>query len=739
MVLACQVPPTPTGPSASSLGILTGLLIYLVHPEPSGHALEHIGRTMKLLRVVGTATAIGLLAMALVPQAATAAPTVSPAATTVQASPVYVIQNTGTFAIPSFGANGTITGGSITNGTGAINVLVSGTRMVLHVTNAVIIETNFSGTVSAVGKTGVASLPGTSWVYGGSINLDGTTANIVGLTVTPPAPSPQPQTIAFASLADTPINNPPPALTATATSGLPVAFTSGTTSVCTVVPEGVVLVALGTCTINANQPGNELWAPAPQVQHSFQVLPQPDPGDQTIDFNQPADTPLPDGPVALIATATSDLPVVFTSDTTPVCTVAGSSVALVALGTCTINANQPGQLGPPLWHPAPPVQHSFQVVKSPQTIAFAAISDLPITDGFVTLAAQATSDLDVTFTSGTTSVCIIEGDNQAVLLGTGTCTITANQPGDGTFAAAPQVSQSFQVTANPYAYIIQHTGTLSIPDYGVSGDIMEGGFTDGSGKMNVNLTGMGELTLVVTDAVATATSFSGTLAMPPFGSGSVTIAGANWVYSGTVTLAGVSAVITDLTVVPPAVAQTITFPALADTLVSAGPVALSATASSGLAVVFTSTTTSVCTVAGSSATLVAAGTCTVTASQPGQTSVQPVVLPAASVSRSFQVTGGALLPATVPPGTILGAGKKIKRSGLTKLTSAHPRTTGGTPLRTRVSGSLRGDLVSFKVIRKANGTVKIRTYGYRLTLRITWSAPATGTYAAYKQTRTYRI
>ncbi len=737
MVLACQVPPTPTGPSASSLGILTGLLIYLVHPEPSGHALEHIGRTMKLLRVVGTAVATGLLAMALVPQAATAAPSVSPAAATVQASPVYVIQNTGTFAIPGV-TTGTITGGSITNTAGKIDLLTSFGPMALNVTNAMIIETNFSGTVSSPVGSGPASLPGTNWVYGGSISLGSYTANIVGLTVTPPAPSPQPQTIAFNSLADTPIDNPPPALTATATSGLPVVFTSDTTPVCTVVPEGVVLVALGTCTINANQPGNELWAPAPQVQHHFQVLPQPDPEDQTIDFNQPADTPLPDGPVALIATATSGLAVVFTSDTTSICTVTGSSVALVALGTCTINANQPGQADPPVWRPAPQVQHSFQVVKSPQTITFDAISDLPITDGFVTLAAQATSDLDVTFTSGTTSVCIIEVDDQAVLLGTGTCTVTASQPGDDTFAAAPQVSRSFQVTANPYAYIIQHTGTLSIPAYGISGDIMEGGFTDGSGKMNINLPGMGELSLVATDVVATATSFSGTLTTP-FGSGTATIAGASWVYSGTIDLAGVSAVITGLTVVPPPVAQTITFPALADTLVSAGPVALSATASSGLTVAYTSNTTGVCTVAGTSVSLVAAGTCTVTASQPGQTSVQPVVLPAASVSRTFQVTGGALLPATVPRGTILGAGKKIKRSGLTKLTSAHPRTTDGTPLRTTVVKRGRGDLVLYKVIRKANGTVKIRTYGYRLTLRITWSAPATGTYAAYKQTRTYRI
>lgn len=36
------------------------------------------------------------------------------------------------------------------------------------------------------------------------------------------------------------------------------------------------------------------------------------------------------------------------------------------------------------------------------------------------------------------------------------------------------------------------------------------------------------------------------------------------------------------------------------------------------------------------------------------------------------------------------------------------------------------------------GALRIRTYGTKLNLRITWYAPATGDYAAYGKTKTYK-
>jgi Bacterial Ig-like domain (group 3) len=61
-------------------------------------------------------------------------------------------------------------------------------------------------------------------------------------------------------------------LSATASSTLPVSFTSATTSICTVTSAGVLtLVKVGSCTIDADQSGNSVWLPAAQVAQTFQV------------------------------------------------------------------------------------------------------------------------------------------------------------------------------------------------------------------------------------------------------------------------------------------------------------------------------------------------------------------------------------------------------------------------------------------------------------------------------------
>ena len=66
--------------------------------------------------------------------------------------------------------------------------------------------------------------------------------------------------------------------------------------------------------------------------------------------------------VALSATASSSLAVAFTSATPAVCTVSGSTVTMVTVGDCTINANQAGGSG---WDAAPQVSNTFAIRLSP--------------------------------------------------------------------------------------------------------------------------------------------------------------------------------------------------------------------------------------------------------------------------------------------------------------------------------------------------------------------------------------
>jgi hypothetical protein len=82
------------------------------------------------------------------------------------------------------------------------------------------------------------------------------------------------QTIAFAALPDRVVGDPPFAVSATATSGLPVTFTvsgvctnSGTHGA-TVTPTG----ATGICTVTAHQAGNSNYNAAPNVLQTFKIM-----------------------------------------------------------------------------------------------------------------------------------------------------------------------------------------------------------------------------------------------------------------------------------------------------------------------------------------------------------------------------------------------------------------------------------------------------------------------------------
>jgi streptogramin lyase len=82
----------------------------------------------------------------------------------------------------------------------------------------------------------------------------------------------QPQSIVFGPPANQALGNPPFALTAAASSGLPVSYSSNTPSVCTVSGNTVTLLALGTCSITAGQSGNAFYLAADPVTQSFPVF-----------------------------------------------------------------------------------------------------------------------------------------------------------------------------------------------------------------------------------------------------------------------------------------------------------------------------------------------------------------------------------------------------------------------------------------------------------------------------------
>ena len=153
---------------------------------------------------------------------------------------------------------------------------------------------------------------------------------------------------------------------------------------------------------------------------------------QTISFPAIAVKTMLQSPVPATATATSGLPVNFTSTTPSVCSadgVNGTSITLIGPGTCTLQANQAGNAA---WAPAATVSRNFTVSQVAQTITFAALTAKTITQSPVTAAGTASSGLTVMFTTTTPTVCSATGPNgtSIVLHDAGTCTVRANQPGD---------------------------------------------------------------------------------------------------------------------------------------------------------------------------------------------------------------------------------------------------------------------------------------------------------------------
>ena len=236
-------------------------------------------------------------------------------------------------------------------------------------------------------------------------------------------------------------------VTATASSGLPVTLTidPAASAVCSISGSTVSFLAVGTCVIDANQPGDANYNPAPQAQQSFAV----GKGAQTITFTStaPAGATVGGATYTVTATASSGLPVTFTIDpaASAVCSISGSTVSFLAVGTCVIDANQPGNAN---YNPAPQVQQSFAVGKGSQTITFTSTAPAGATVGGATytVTATASSGLPVALTidAAASAVCSISGSTVS-FLSAGTCVIDANQAGDANYNPAPQVQQSFAV------------------------------------------------------------------------------------------------------------------------------------------------------------------------------------------------------------------------------------------------------------------------------------------------------
>ena len=413
------------------------------------------------------------------------------------------------------------------------------------------------------------------------------------------------QTITFSALVGKTYGNQPFTVSATASSGLAAAFVSTTTAVCTVSGTTATIVAAGTCTIQAQQAGNSNYNAAPNVNQSFAIAK----ASQTIIFAALVGKSYGNPPFTVSATATSGLAITFASTTGTVCTISASTITIVAAGTCTIQARQAGNAN---YLAATNVNQSFAVAKASQTITFGAIANQSYGAAPFGVSATASSGLTVTLASLTITVCTISGST-VTIKATGTCTLQGSQAGNTNYNAAPNVSKSFTIgKANQTISF----GTLANKTYGAA-------------SFTVSATASSALGVTFSSLSITVCTVSGSTVTIKAG-GLCTIQAAQ---AGNANYNAAPNVSQSFTVVP--ATQAIAFATPVEQAVGVTSI-LAATASSGLAVTFTSLTIATCTVGGTMLTPLAVGTCTIQASQAGNANYGPAV----PIDRSFNVVNG---------------------------------------------------------------------------------------------------
>ncbi|MEO7324148.1 MAG: hypothetical protein ABIW82_04905, partial [Dokdonella sp.] len=122
----------------------------------------------------------------------------------------------------------------------------------------------------------------------------------------------------------------------------PVVYGSLTPATCTVAGSMVSIVAAGLCSLTANQNGDVDYGTAPQVQLDVTIA-QASQVISSFVATPAAPVFVLGGTFQVSATGGASLqPLAFGSLTSTTCSVAGSTVAMLAPGLCTISANQAG-------------------------------------------------------------------------------------------------------------------------------------------------------------------------------------------------------------------------------------------------------------------------------------------------------------------------------------------------------------------------------------------------------------
>jgi len=443
------------------------------------------------------------------------------------------------------------------------------------------------------------------------------------------------QTITFGAIAAKTYGDADITLAATASSGLAISYTSSNPAVATVSGTTVTIVGAGTAIITASQGGDGNYNAAAAVPQTLTVSK----GAATVTLGSLDTSYNGTARPATAITVPNGLPVTFTYN--------GSATLPLAVGTYTVvatisDANYEGN-----------TTGTLTIAKGAQTISFGTLSARTYGEPAFNLTATAGSSLPVSYTSSNPAVATISGTT-VTIVGVGDTTITANQMGDGNYHAATAVPQTLTVDKGAAAVTL---GSLSA---------------------TYNGTPRAATATTVPNGLSVTLTYNGS-ATAPTAAGSYTVAATinspNYQGSSTGTLTIAKG------------AQTITFGSLPVKTVGNAPFTLSATATSGLAINYTSSNQAVATISGTTVTIVGAGTATITATQGGDGNYD------AANAAAQVLTVNAAQPATGKMAVTIGASTNYYDT----VTAAFAAVTPGSTVAIRLQTLTFAETVSLNV------------------------------------------
>jgi RHS repeat-associated protein len=300
-------------------------------------------------------------------------------------------------------------------------------------------------------------------------------------------------------------------------------------------------------------------------------------------------------------------------------TISGSTVTITGVGTVVLQASQVASGN----YTAGTQNATFTVSAEAPTITFTVSNQ---TYGVSPFAVSASSNSTGAITYSVVSGPATISGSTVTLTGVGTVVLQASQAASGNYTAGTQ-NATFTVSAEAPTI----TFTVSNQTYGVA-----------PFEVLASSNSTGAITYSVVSGPATISGSTVTIT----GVGTVVLQ-ASQAASGNYTAGTQNATFT-----VSAEVQTISFANLGAQTVGT-PLTLAATASSGLAVSFTSATQTICTVSGTTATFIASGTCTIDANQAGNSTYAA----AAMVAQSFAVNNQVVTITVTPSNATLYGGQ----------------------------------------------------------------------------------